>query len=1011
VVLIVNCSKSEILFLLFFIFLNALYLQGSAAAAATNTHKNIEITSGVSLSLKTEPGETITIPLKVSNTSSNTLEFIEELKLPPGWTLILKPAPFTLNPYQTEVRLFTFLVPHYCLAGDYTVSCQLRDISTDPNNPTDPTDSTPDSNPNNPKKIAQKTFQIKILPTYQVEIIPHEQNPSPYVLAGEEYNTEFTIINRGNTPQKISLTATDSEKFTLSIHENSFSLLPGESRIIQLKIKIPLTLNLINAKEDNITLVATINDKNGEDISFYHYDKVQLIPQICGNPDIYHRIPSSLSLTYQQGGNLDINIHGNGHLKDAGNADIIYALHLLQPLSFLDDPSTNNIDYSMCFTNEENEAYTFTLGKFNTGISPLLKKDVFEQGMGIGGSWKNEKYHITALYANTEHTEIDQHEPIEKGYIISLGGEPFDDGWEFNLTYLNNQLIAGNRGITPEMTDILSLGIKKKDLFHQLFSSDKNPFKNTNLELEYARANIDRQEPSAFRGRITGQFYSFDYTFSTLVAEPDYSGKLNDVSIQNIALSKKFGENFSLGWQYQNKNKISTPDMKQSNNFILHYQLPNNRLFLFYQNLVEEDLFHKKNQDLYQLYYSYQQEKIHFQTYYQLKYIDDQQNNNREEDYKFYLSVDYSPATQQTYHLSYFSESNPFLNSYQHKELQFSTQYPLKDRDNILAYCSINQQEFSTTNLNLNLSCQHEFTNGFNLELGQNCSFNQDADFTQEELSVSLTPYIGATYEHQFSNGGTLSLKGQYSFFGKTPLAGINSLEIAYQVPFGLPLGPKKNIGKIKGKIYNTEDPQLYGIKGVLVKLNHFSTLTDDQGYFLFQGLESGDYILQVDYASIPENSISVRKMPLKLKIEQGEEQTVNIGLCRKVLFQGDIIKYDYPPGELTATTSLIQTTGIGQVNLQLINKDSGEIRRCITDREGHFIFPGLPPGQWSFLIIGLHLPAFYYIDHYPKEFILKAGDVQKVKIKILPRKRIIKMIENKKDVLKLSEPVSNNKK
>jgi len=140
VVSIVNCSKSGILFLFFFIFLNVLYLQGSAAAAATNTHKNIEITSGVSLSLKTEPGETITIPLKVSNTSSNTLEFIEELKLPPGWTLILKPAPFTLNPYQTEVRLFTFLVSHHCLAGDYTVSCQLRDISNDP------------------KKISQKTF-------------------------------------------------------------------------------------------------------------------------------------------------------------------------------------------------------------------------------------------------------------------------------------------------------------------------------------------------------------------------------------------------------------------------------------------------------------------------------------------------------------------------------------------------------------------------------------------------------------------------------------------------------------------------------------------------------------------------------------------------------------------------------------------------------------------------------------------------------------------------------------
>jgi hypothetical protein len=612
----------------------------------------------------------------------------------------------------------------------------------------------------------------------------------------------------------------------------------------------------------------------------------------------------------------------------------------------------------------------------------------------------------------------DGNEQKEKGYAISLSGEPFNNGWEIGLNYLNTELIAGiaskegeereagkeeKEKTDPKIADIFSIEIKKKDLFNNLFPPEKNIFSDTNLELEYAQGNINHKNKSAFRSRITGKFKSINFAFNELYAEPDYPGGVDDINYQNVFFSKIFGEKLSIGWNYQNQNKISIPEIKKSKGIIFNYQQQNSRLFLLYQNSIEEDLLNKKNQDLYQLYFSHKEEKIHLKTHYKLKYVDDNQNNNIEENNKFYISAEYFPRTNQKYNLSYFSESNHFFASYKKRELKFSTQYPLKVGDIIKATCYAGQEGNSAIYLNLDLSYKHEFVNGLELELGQSYSLNKNKDLIEEEVKLSISPYIGISYKHKFSNGGTLELKGLYSFSENTLKEGVNSAEIAYQIPFGIPMGLKKDIGKIKGKIFNAEDSKLSGIKGVMVRLNNFTIITDNQGDFLFQGLKAGEYYLQVDYSSLDENSIIKNKTPLKVKVEQGEEVEVNIGICREAIVKGEIIQYDFPLGKLTEKTNLIKKGGINSVYLELKNKNSGEIRRCMSDREGCFVLDDLRPGEWAFSITCINLPSFYYISNYPKELYLKAGEICKVNIKILPLRRKIKMIGNEKNVLEIN--------
>ena len=1000
---LVNCSsKSFILFLLIFtIFnINTLYLQ---ASSSTFNPKNIEITSTISPFIEAEPGKIITIPLNISNESADTIKCKEIFNLPPTWKSILMPAPYFLNPYQTEVRLFTFLIPAHCLSGEYSACYQLKYFSGEMN------DSAFSPHAVNSKKLSEKIFRITVLPIYKLEIMSVPQSNTLYILAGEEYSTEFTLLNTGNAPEQIALTATDSEGFPVSISKKSLFLQPGASQNVQLKIKTPFDLS--HVKEERITLMADIINAAKEDRIFYHYHTMQIIPHISGNPDVYHHIPSRLSLEYQQEGKMEVNIYGDGYLKDNSHSKINYALNL-NPISSSNSASLEDCDYSMHLITEDNQEYTLALNQFSSTLSPLLRNDFFHRG-GIMGNWKNDRYHLSAYYNSDIHEESEPFQS-EKGYILSLGGIPFENGWEFDLNYLNTELMAGNSSILPEnvspneeffnphITNIFSLEIKKKDLFSHLFFPDNPLFANSNLELEYAQAQVDHNQSSAFRSRINGQLKSINFAFSTLYTEPDYPGELNDIHYQNIDISTKIGENMTLGWQLKKQKQISSQDLKLSNHFTLYYQNNNNRLFLLYQHSTEEEVFNLKNQNLYQLYYNHQQKHLDFQTCYQLKTIDDTCNNQLNEYQKYYLSADYHPNSRQSYQLSYYSELNSIPDFLQNRELQFSAQFAFNKNNTLSAICSFGQPVLSYDNLNINLSYQHEFTNGFNVELGQVYAYKKETNNPSNDFELSLSPYIGAAYRHQFSNDSTLSFKGQYSLFSKTFSEGIDLFEIAYQIPFGLPLGHKKDIGVIKGKIFFSENPQLSGVKNIIVKCNHLTTITDDQGYFIFQGLKSGEYILQLDQASLPENYITTKKMPIKMIIKKGEKQTVDTGICRKALLQGEITRYDFPSAALTSADSLVKKGGIHHLNIYLRNKDTGEIRNSITDRAGHFIFPDIRPGHWVFSIINLQLPSSYYIENYPKEFILEPGEIRKVKINILPYKRNIKMIEDVHDILKL---------
>ena len=81
------------------------------------------------------------------------------------------------------------------------------------------------------------------------------------------------------------------------------------------------------------------------------------------------------------------------------------------------------------------------------------------------------------------------------------------------------------------------------------------------------------------------------------------------------------------------------------------------------------------------------------------------------------------------------------------------------------------------------------------------------------------------------------------------------------------------------------------------------------------------------------------------------------------------------------------------------MRKDS-EIQRRVTDRKGRFAFEDLRPGTWTFTVYNGMLPEHHYYEKDTFTFELEPDDREEIVVKVLPRIRPIRMLEENGVVL-----------
>lgn len=82
--------------------------------------------------------------------------------------------------------------------------------------------------------------------------------------------------------------------------------------------------------------------------------------------------------------------------------------------------------------------------------------------------------------------------------------------------------------------------------------------------------------------------------------------------------------------------------------------------------------------------------------------------------------------------------------------------------------------------------------------------------------------------------------------------------------------------------------------------------------------------------------------------------------------------------------------------------------RKRVTDATGEFSFTDLPPGVWTVKFYGGSLPEHYYFEKDSILLDLKPGDRKEVSVKVLPKKRSVRIIQQGKTLTAKKKSADN---
>ena len=171
----------------------------------------------------------------------------------------------------------------------------------------------------------------------------------------------------------------------------------------------------------------------------------------------------------------------------------------------------------------------------------------------------------------------------------------------------------------------------------------------------------------------------------------------------------------------------------------------------------------------------------------------------------------------------------------------------------------------------------------------------------------------------------------------------------------------------------------------------------------LVDGLTLSSYdIVQVEGIEMAPYGLHIAR---NRNVNGAEEARLDIQTVRGASVTGAIIRYDprTPPGVGSSDTSMVARGGVSGFLLEL---SDGSVRhRRFTGPHGRFEFTGVVPGRWTLRVIRGNVPD----DHaFERDFFVldvSAGSRGEVVLRLVPRKRTIKLLEQSELP---QEPVEN---
>ncbi len=752
-----------------------------------------------------------------------------------------------------------------------------------------------------------------------------------YLLAGAAYRVVFACANDGNVSLTADAKASSSAGFDIRLEATRFALLPGETKRLAVIIATPLDLY---TQVKNI-VVLDLRAVEDELIKASSTSVVDIIPRTTGKESRYNYIPGKVSAqgVFQHGAS---DVYGlQAQITGQGYLDESESTQLYfqvrQPLTGVGTLIADQHEYFIKVTGTD---YSTALGTQFFSLSPLIESSQYGTGVSV-----SKTFGPLTFSAFTMDNLLDGRNETRSGGKINYR---FKD-WG----------VAAFNVMDADDDGRWSAGSLEG---HFLTPSGNR------LEWEYA-SSTERRSDDALFASLGGSTDNFSYFLKYLRADPLYRGSIEDIG-QAIA-----SFTFSPMRTVQLNAMISSRE---------------NRLYQVFPDRLDSS----------------------------------QVGLSRSATKGTRISADFlSNAERKREEMpAYFAERESFRIGMQQKTgaVDFGVSYEIGTRyDYAELYRTFTERLNTSFNLEAGALGDVKASLGFVFRDAESTKVpNSDVALTWEKKLNSRTG-VSAMYrtvnsQQSFYQGAdTLSLKMNMLFpdqsdlaitatYGPSRISGLKedfSVTIGYSSPLQMPVSVKKNTGRVEGKVTDAETGK--ALPDVLLRIGSSVAATDAFGHYQFHSLFPGVQRLYIDPASLPAGFIPAENMPMEIMIDSSAVEK-NILVTKASTIKGRIIVYrfdqNYSQTRIDAAPAYVDPQGMAGILLTV--EGPGGSRKALSSDDGSFMFPPLKQGHWTLKVPASAIQEGAFAEKTSFEFNLGPGQMDELTIKIYPKARQIRFID-----------------
>jgi len=456
-----------------------------------------------------EPGRIVTRNFIVENRSPASLELVEDLELPAGWTRIATSDPvFTVARGASLPRLVSVSVPKNATAQNHTVIYRLRDRRSN-------------------AVLGELKLELSVRPTGRLTVSLADKPTS--VLAGEKATLPLSFSNRGNCPVQVTVEWKVSPDTKVVAPGREFTVEAGASRDLSLEIQsdASLTNRLLQLVQIKVSATWAGGGQATIPVETLTYE---VLPQRPSSFDPYLRLPARLTTSFGwengRAPGFQTELSGRGALDDKGQRQLDFMVR---------SPDSGGPNGSLRRQEEYGVSYfsptwDLHLGDRNFPLTPLTQS--LGNSRGVKFDWHPGPT-SAGFFASQGRSAFDPHEE-SGGYLR----RDFSDGLAAQASVLHSN--AGTNGVARQLYSLLGT------------------WNLTNRLALSAEAAFDDSAPSpakglGWRGEARGILgEEFVYSVAHSFAGTDFHGAVSDSETTTASVYYPLSENLRLTGSLQN---------------------------------------------------------------------------------------------------------------------------------------------------------------------------------------------------------------------------------------------------------------------------------------------------------------------------------------------------------------------------------------------------------------------------------------------------------------------------